>query len=83
MKSVTLEEASSHLGDLLSEVERGEEVAITRAGREVARLVAPIEAPKMTPEEAIEGLRRLRESLPKGGPSVRELVEEIRREREA
>ncbi len=82
MKTVTVDEARADLDALLREVERGEEVSITREGRGVARLVTEPES-KLTTQEAIEGLRRLRESLPKRGPTVRELVEEIRAEREA
>ena len=40
MKRYNVAEAKAHLSDLLSRVERGEEVMIVRAGRSVARLVA-------------------------------------------
>ena len=80
---MTVEEARADLDALLRAAEGGEEVTITRDGRRVGRLVAPLQARDMNPAEAIEGLRRLRESLPKGGPTVRELVEEIRAERES
>jgi len=38
-RSVGVHEAKTHLSRLLARVERGEEVAITRRGVEVARLV--------------------------------------------
>ena len=40
MKMVDVNQAKAHLSHLLSEVESGEEIAITRDGKPVARLVA-------------------------------------------
>lgn len=40
-KSVGVHEAKTQLSQLLERVSRGEEVIITRRGREVARLVPP------------------------------------------
>jgi len=40
MKTATVTETKSHLSALLSDIEAGEEVVITRRGRPVARLVA-------------------------------------------
>jgi len=40
MKTATVAETKSHLSALLSEIEAGEEVVITRRGRPVARLIA-------------------------------------------
>jgi prevent-host-death family protein len=45
MRSVPVVEAKAHLSALLAEVEAGEEIAITRHGRVVARLVP--DAPRM------------------------------------
>lgn len=39
MKNVTVVEAKSHFSALLAEVEAGEEIAVTRHGKVVARLV--------------------------------------------
>jgi prevent-host-death family protein len=41
MKSVGAFEAKTHLSRLLDEVERGDEIVITKHGRPVARLVPP------------------------------------------
>ncbi|HMJ78721.1 MAG TPA: type II toxin-antitoxin system Phd/YefM family antitoxin [Iamia sp.] len=41
MTTVDLYEAKTHLSRLVARVEAGEEITITRAGRPVARLVAP------------------------------------------
>lgn len=40
-RSVGVHEAKTHLSRLLLDVQRGEEVVITRRGEEVARLVPP------------------------------------------
>ncbi len=45
MTQVGAFEAKNRLGQLLDLVERGEEVIITRHGKEVARLVPPGRAP--------------------------------------
>lgn len=44
MHEVNVHDAKTHLSRLLADVERGEEVVISRAGKPVARLV-PIVAP--------------------------------------
>lgn len=45
-KSVGVHEAKTHLSRLLLDVQRGEEVVITRRGEEVARLV-PVAPPRL------------------------------------
>jgi prevent-host-death family protein len=40
MKTATVAETKTHLSSLLTDIESGEEVVITRRGRPVARLVA-------------------------------------------
>jgi prevent-host-death family protein len=52
-------EAKNKLSQLLDEVERGEEITITRHGREVARLVPPRQG--FDREEARAAVRRMRE----------------------
>lgn len=59
MTSIGAFEAKNKLGQLLDLVERGEEVTITRHGREVARLV-PVRAGSNR-EAARAAVRRLRE----------------------
>lgn len=39
MHYVTANEVRSHLGELLSRVERGERIVVTRSGRDVAMMV--------------------------------------------
>lgn len=45
MRVVNIHQAKTHLSRLVKEVERGEEVIITRAGQPVARLV-PLQPPR-------------------------------------
>ncbi len=44
MRNISVAEAKAHLSEILTEVERGHEVVITRRGKPVAR-VSAIEAP--------------------------------------
>ena len=59
MREVGAFEAKNKLGQLLDLVERGEEVTITRHGREVARLI-PVR-PAHGRDQARAALRRIRE----------------------
>lgn len=59
VKEIGAFEAKNKLGQLLDLVERGEEVVITRRGKEVARLVPPLHA--FDREEARAAVRRIRE----------------------
>ncbi|HYC55985.1 MAG TPA: type II toxin-antitoxin system Phd/YefM family antitoxin [Candidatus Binatia bacterium] len=44
MREVNVHEAKTHLSRLLAQVESGEEVVISRAGKPIARLV-PVDSP--------------------------------------
>jgi prevent-host-death family protein len=59
MRSIGAAEAKNELGQLLDLVERGEEITITREGREVARLVPA--RPASSRETARAAVRRMRE----------------------
>ena len=61
MRQVGAFEAKNKLGQLLDLVERGEEVTITRHGKEVARLV-PVKH-SFNREEARAAVRRIRERV--------------------
>ncbi len=63
MREVGAFEAKNKLGQLLDLVERGEEIIITRHGKEVARLVPPARAFNRDPARA--ALRRIRERAEK------------------
>lgn len=79
MKEVGAFEAKNRLGTLLDWVEAGEEVAITRRGKVVARMVPP-EAPS-DPErgrQAAARIRAMRKGVTLGGLSIRDLIDEGR-----
>jgi prevent-host-death family protein len=59
MATVGAFEAKTHFAQLLQRVERGEEIVITRRGKEVARLVPA--ATKPDREATMAAFRRLRE----------------------
>jgi prevent-host-death family protein len=58
MRAVGAFEAKNKLSELLDLAERGEEIVITRHGREVARLIPPKR--RHDPEEARVAMERLR-----------------------
>lgn len=63
MREVGAFEAKNKLGQLLDLVERGEEIVITRHGKEVARLVPPYKA--VNRDQARAALKRIRERAEK------------------
>ena len=69
MSSVNLAVAKAHLSELISRVEAGEEVVITRHGRPVARVIPATPVKQPVP---LERLAALRKSLPprKGSSAV-------------
>ena len=58
MREIGAFEAKNKLGQLLDEVERGEEIVITRRGKEIARLV-PVK-PTYSRAEARAAMQRIR-----------------------
>ena len=63
MREVGAFEAKNKLGQLLDLAERGEEIVITRHGKEVARLVPPRKA--VNREQARAAIKRIRERAEK------------------
>jgi len=80
MNDVALFDAKNRLSELINRVEAGEEIAITRRGKVVARLVpaAPEEAEQRA-RQAIAGLRSSRKGVSLGGLKSRDLIREGRR----
>ena len=78
MKSVSVREARKRLSTLLTAAERGEVVAITRRGKEVARIVpAEKDAPARFPD-----LTDFRKSITlRGEPASRTVINMRREER--
>lgn len=56
MKQMTAVEAKTNFGSVLDAVEEGEEILVTRNGKEVARIV-PASRPRISREEAVERLK--------------------------
>lgn len=75
MNTCTVTEAKTHLSELLTRVERGEEFVITRRGRPVAQL-SPIRPVKRPPDW--QAIRACRESMPAVETSATDLVSEMR-----
>ena len=80
MSEVDVAEATGRLGDLLDQVEAGQEVAITRYGKVVAKLVPA--GPAFDREQAsaaAERIREMRKGVTLGGIKIKDLIEEGRR----
>lgn len=75
MAQVTIREARANLRALLERAEAGEEIAILRRGKEVARLVPPTREPRRFPD-----LTAFRASLAVTGEPASETVILQRRE---
>ena len=57
MRTVSLAEAKAHLSEILTSVEAGQEVIITRHGRAVAKVTAAEQPKKPLPLERLAALR--------------------------
>ncbi len=80
MNDIAIFEAKNRLSELIKRVESGEEIAITRRGKVVARLVPPApEAAAQRALDAIAGLRASRKGVSLGRLSSRDLMREGRR----
>ena len=80
MHDVAIFEAKNRLSELIHRVEAGEEIAITRRGKVVARLMPPApEAAGQRAREAITALRASRKGVSLGRLNSRDLVREGRR----
>lgn len=79
MRTVGAFEAKTHLSALLEEVERGEEVVITRHGKAIARLVPEAKIDRDRVDAAIAKLKELRAGSSLGGLSWKELRDVGRR----
>lgn len=80
MKEIGAFEAKNKLSALLDQVERGEEIVITRHGKEVARLVPPKGTlNREAAREAANSIRKMSEGVTLGGLKIKDLVNEGRR----
>jgi prevent-host-death family protein len=79
MREVGTFEAKNKLSELLDLVERGEEVTITRHGKEVARLVPPRKAVnREAARVAAQGIREMSRGVTLGGLKIKDLINEGR-----
>ena len=79
MRKIGAFEAKNTLGALLDRVENGEEVVITRRGKDVARLVPAAGGIDRTrAEHARRGLLEVSRGLSLGGIAIKDLINEGR-----
>lgn len=80
MRTAGVFEAKQRFSELIAAVEAGEEVRITRHGREVARLLPVKRKPVISPEQIARELAAIEElhKRVKPGPGWRELRDEGR-----
>ena len=80
MNNVALYEAKNRLSELIHRVEAGEEIAITRRGKVVARLVGPThQQADQRAQGAVAALRTSRHGVSLGRLTSRELIRDGRR----
>ena len=79
MREVGAFEAKNKLGNLLDQVEHGEEIVITRRGRAVAKLVpADPGFDRDKARRAVAGILAMSKGVTLGGLKIKELVEQGR-----
>jgi prevent-host-death family protein len=78
MRKVGAYEAKTHLSELLEDVEKGEDITITRYGRPVARLLPAGESSQQKLQDTIEDLKEFREGRSLGDLNVEQLLREGR-----
>lgn len=80
MNEVALFEAKNRLSQLIHRVEAGEEIAITRRGKVVARLVPPATEPAgQRARDAIAALKVSRQDVSLNGLKSHDLIRDGRR----
>jgi prevent-host-death family protein len=80
MKEIGAFEAKNKLAHLLDLAENGEEILITRHGKQVARL-GPIQKPfdREAAHQAVEDIKKMRKGLHIDDATIKELINESRR----
>ncbi len=79
MIQVGTHEAKTHLSELLTKVEAGEEIVITRYDTPVARLVPNDTKDRRPVNQVIEDIRQFRKGKTLGEMSLRAMIEEGRK----
>lgn len=75
MRIVQATEAKAHLSELLSTVERGETIGITRHGRMIAQLIPAALSEHAERKKAVARFRRCREEWDLTNISVEEILQ--------
>ena len=75
MREVQATDAKTHLAQLLSSVERGETIAITRHGKPIAHLVPADAQDRAARRAAVERFEAQRAKWKGGGMSVEEILD--------
>ena len=80
MKEIGAFEAKNKLAELLDRAENGEEIIITRHGKQVARL-GPIQKPfdREAARQAVEDIKNLPKGMHIDDATIREFINEGRR----
>lgn len=71
MREIQASDAKARFSELLTDVERGETVVVTRHGRAVARIVPEVDRRQNEIDQAIEDIRNLRKQ---NGRATREEI---------
>ena len=81
MKSIGVYEARTHWSEMLDRVAKGEEIAITRHGAPIAKLVPHNGQSKISVQDAIAELREFKRKYKHRlrGLTVKQMIEEGRR----
>ena len=77
MRTVSETEVKENLDALLDEVAQGTHIAITRRGKEVARII-PSDRPRLSDEEFLRRAARLRAEQPLHRSRAEDLIREDR-----
>lgn len=80
MMQISAFEAENKLAELLDLVETGQEIIITRHGKQVARL-GPIQKTfdREGARQAVEDIKKMRKGMKLDGITIRQLIDEGRR----
>jgi len=76
--TVGIFEAKQKLSELVERASQGEEIVITRHGKQRARLVRAVPKSRRSVKEIFDSLARVRMKLP-DGMTIKDLIEEGRR----
>ena len=79
MATIGISAAKMHFSALLRRAAVGEEVTLTKHGKPIARLIGAHPVDRLSPKQAVEALKALREGTSLDGLSWKALSDEGRR----